>query len=167
MDPIFFLRRITGLTQAELAAAGGTSQPTIAAYEAGRKSPNLATLQGLAEAVGLEAQVVFHPPMVREERRSLVLHAAIARRLLREPESVVERARRNLVLMRGRHPSAGPLLREWEVLLSRPVADLATALTDPSPRMRELRQVTPFAGVLTARERAKVYRRFAKDESRR
>jgi hypothetical protein len=37
-------------------------------------------------------------------------------------------------------------------------------LADPTPHARELRHVTPFAGVLTARERAEVYRTFARSE---
>jgi hypothetical protein len=37
-------------------------------------------------------------------------------------------------------------------------------LLDPHPRARELRQVTPFAGVLSPAERADVYRHFAGSE---
>jgi len=166
MNAIRLLRDLSDLTQAELADAAGTSQPTIAAYEAGRKSPTLRTLRRLAEAVGLEATVAFHRPMVREERRSLHLHRAIARRLERTPEVVLARARNTLSLMRENHPEAEQLFREWEVLLDRPVSELVPALIDPSPRGRELRQVTPFAGVLTAKERAEVYQSFREEESR-
>jgi transcriptional regulator with XRE-family HTH domain len=166
MNPIRLLRDLTSLTQVELAAAAGTSQPTIAAYEAGRKSPTLRTLRRLAKVVGLEATIAFHRPMTREERRSLHLHRAIARRLERSPELVLARARETLSLMRAKHPEAEQLFREWEVLLNRPVSELLPALVDPSPRERELRQVTPFAGVLTAKERTKVYYSFRKEESR-
>ncbi len=58
-----------------------------------------------------------------------------------------------------------PFLREWEVLLRRPAEALLPVLTEPSPWSRELRHVTPFAGVLSASERATVFRTFA-DESR-
>jgi hypothetical protein len=37
---------------------------------------------------------------------------------------------------------------------------LLPVLTDPSPWARELRHVTPFAGLLGARERAAVIRGF-------
>jgi transcriptional regulator with XRE-family HTH domain len=166
MNAIRLLRDLGDLTQAELAEAAETSQPTIAAYEAGRKSPTLRTLCRLAEAAGLEATVAFHRPMTREERRSLHLHRAIARRLERDPETVLARARSTLSLMRRSHPEAEQLFREWEVLLKRPVAELVPALIDTSSWSRELRQVTPFAGVLTAGERAEVYRSFRKEESR-
>ena len=166
MNSIRALRGLAELTQAELAEAAGTSQPTIAAYETGRKSPTLRTVARLAEAAGLEATVMFHPPLTREDRRSLHLHRAIGRRLEEEPEAVVARARENLVLMRRRHPEAEGLFREWEVLLDRPVRELAPVLTDPGPRARELRHVTPFAGILSAAERTTVYRSFRKEESR-
>jgi hypothetical protein len=39
-------------------------------------------------------------------------------------------------------------------------------LTDPSPWVRELRQVTPFAGVLSASERRRVFAAFAEQEER-
>ncbi len=155
-----------GLTQAALASAAGTSQPTIAAYEAGRKSPTLRTVERLAGAAGLEMTVAFHRPLTREERRSLVLHRAIAGHLEADPEAVLLQARRVLSLMRDRHPEAAPLLREWAVVLDRPVSDLIGVLTDPSPRARELRQVTPFAGVLSAAERAEVYGAFAGEGER-
>lgn len=166
MNAIRLLRDLSDLTQAELAEAAGTSQPTIAAYEAGRKSPTLRTLRRLAEAAGLEAVVAFHRPMTREERRSLHLHRAIAGRLEKDPEGVLARARNTLSLMRHHHPEAEQLFREWEALLDRPVSELAPALTDTSPWWRELRQVTPFAGVLTAEERMEVYRSFREEESR-
>ena len=166
MNAIRLLRDLSDLTQAELAEAAGTSQPTIAAYEAGRKSPTLRTLHRLAEVAGFEATIGFHQPMTREERRSLHLHRAIARRLERSPKSVLARARETLSRMREKHPEVEALFREWEVILNRPVSELLPALTDPSPRSRELRQVTPFAGVLTAKERTEVYQSFRKEESR-
>jgi transcriptional regulator with XRE-family HTH domain len=166
MNAIRLLRELSNLTQAELASAAGTSQPTIAAYEAGRKSPTLRTLRRLAGAAGLEAVVAFHRPMTREERRSLHLHRAIAQRLEQSPEAVLDRARATLSLMRENHPEAEQLFREWAVLLDRPLSELVQALIDPSSWGRELRQVTPFAGVLSAEERTDVYRSFRQEESR-
>ncbi|MEE2897521.1 MAG: helix-turn-helix transcriptional regulator [Gemmatimonadota bacterium] len=76
------VRRVRGLTQSWLAAASGTSQPTVAAYEAGRKSPTLSTLRRLAESVGLEVRIDFHPAMTREESRSLTPEGALPRATL-------------------------------------------------------------------------------------
>jgi transcriptional regulator with XRE-family HTH domain len=161
MNPIRQLRERAALTQAALARAGGTSQPAIAAYEAGDKSPTLTTLERLANAVGLEATVDFVPPLTREDRRSLALHRAIAARLAQDPERVLAQARRTLARMIAAAPLPSVLLREWGVLLERPLDALLPVLTDPRPWVRELRHVTPFAGVLSAAERAEVYRAVA------
>jgi transcriptional regulator with XRE-family HTH domain len=164
MNEVRLLRRRTGVSQRRLAQLAGTSQPTIAAYETGKKTPSLRTLRRLARAVGLEARTVFVPPMTREDRRSLALHEAIAERLTKAPREVVGRARRTLALTRKRHPGAEALLDEWDALLRLPVSDLVEVLRDPRPRARELRHVTPFAGVLSAGERTNVYRAFETSE---
>lgn len=165
MNVILTLREQVGLSQAALARAGGTSQPAIASYEANRKSPTIGTVLRLARAVGLIASVEFVPPLTREDRRSLILHRAIARRLRQEPEAVLAQARQCLATMLARQEGVSPALREWGVLLERPVEALVPLLTDPAPWARELRHQTPFAGVLTAAERAEVYRAFADAET--
>jgi len=164
VNPILTLRAQAALTQAALARVGGTSQPAIAAYEAGRKSPTVGTVRRLAKAVGLEAAVTYHPPLTREERRSLVLHRAIAKRLYEDPKGVLALARRTLRRMIARTGGDSQALREWGVVLNRSLPALLPLLTDPAPWARELRHVTPFAGVLSARERAAVYSAFADDE---
>jgi transcriptional regulator with XRE-family HTH domain len=161
MNTVRDLRERRDLTQSRLAELAHTSQPTIAAYESGTKSPNLRTLERLARSVGLEAVVDFVPPLTREDRRSLALHRAIARRLEKSPEPILRRARRTLEKMRRRHPGARPLLSRWRSLLAGPIEEIVEVLLDPRPSARELRHVTPFAGVLTPSERASVYRRFA------
>ncbi len=107
---------------------------------------------------------MFVPPTTREDRRSLALHEAIAERLLENPEGVLRRARRTLALAMKRHPGARALLEEWDFVLGLPLPDLVEVLRDPRPRARELRQVTPFAGVLSAGERTRVYRAFEASE---
>jgi transcriptional regulator with XRE-family HTH domain len=164
VNEIRLLRRRTGVSQRRLAQLAGTSQPTIAAYESGKKTPSLRTLRRLARAVGLEARTLFVPPTTREDRRSLALHEAIAERLMEAPDEVVGRARRTLALTMKRHPGARALLDEWDDLLGLPLHRLVEALRDPRPRARELRQVTPFAGILSAAERTRVYRDFAASE---
>ncbi len=165
MNIIRRLRDRGEATQAELAAAAGTSQPTVSAYEAGRTSPTLETVERLAASIGLEMTVDFHPRLTREERRSLRLHEAIVRKLQRDPEAVLEKAHGVLRLMRERHPHAHALTDEWEGLLERPLAELARRMTDRDPRARELRHATPFAGVLSGQERSEVYRAFRDEET--
>jgi uncharacterized protein len=49
---IRIVRRRRGLSQSELAARAGTSQPVVSAYEHGRRDPTFATLARLIEASG-------------------------------------------------------------------------------------------------------------------
>ncbi len=167
MNLVARLRRSAGLTQAALAELAGTSQPTIAAYESGTKRPSLRTLQRLAAAVGLGVHVSFVPPLTREDRRSLALHDRIAERLRAAPAETLGRAEANLLRMRGLHPGASDLFDEWERLLHGPLDALADTLVNPGLHCRDLRHVTPFAGVLSASERATVYREFRRDELQR
>ena len=50
-------RRRAGLTQRDLARAAGTSQATVSAYEAARKTPSVATLDRLLDACGASLEV--------------------------------------------------------------------------------------------------------------
>ena len=67
--------------------------------------------------------------------------------------------------MWDRNPHAHDLLGEWREILSRPTDEIVEAMLDPGLRARDLRQVTPFAGVLDAPERTRVYREFARGEA--
>lgn len=165
MSSVKDLRTSVEMTQAELADSAGTSQPTIAAYEAGRKSPTLRTLERLAHSAGRDMIITFVPTMTREERRSLFLHRAIANKLECSPEDVLSKVRRNLDKMLAQHPEAGALLKEWTLILDRSVGEIVDVLADPRSHARELRHVTPFAGVLTNNERARAYREFRKTEA--
>jgi hypothetical protein len=115
----------------------------------------------------LEAVVDFVPPLTREDRRSLALHRAIAKRLEESPDTTLRRARHTLDRMSSHNPGARRLLSTRNTILQLPVPEIVEIMIDPRPSARELRQVTPFAGILTAPERASVYRRFASEaESR-
>jgi hypothetical protein len=110
--------------------------------------------------------VTLVPPLTREDRRSLWLHDAIAAKLRADPDGILRRAQRNLARMAAAHPTAAPLLRDWRRVLRLPVPEIIDVLLDPRAHPRELRQVTPFAGVLSARERAEVYAAFRRHETR-
>ena len=98
----------------------------------------------------------------RDQERSLWLHQAVAGRLVADPEPVLERATANLRKLREVH-SDGAVTRsweEWEQVLARGPIRVLEALTSREPWARELRQNTPFAGVLTAEERTAVLDAF-------
>ncbi len=52
-------RKDVGMTQAALAAAAGIHQPTVAAYESGRRIPNSDTLRALLTAARTRPSVVL------------------------------------------------------------------------------------------------------------
>jgi transcriptional regulator with XRE-family HTH domain len=160
MNPVRTIREAARLTQQQLAEAAAT----IAAYEGERKSSTWRTIARLADAANVVVAVQCFPQLTREDRRSLALHGAIAERLRQDPEPVLARAHASLLRLHSLHPAARPLLDEWRVLLRRPLETLVAVLLDPSPWARDPRHVTPFTGVLSARERAEVYRKFACDE---
>ncbi len=90
------------------------------------------------------------------ERRSLAFHAAIAARL---DDAVVARARTRVDgWLRDDGPVPAPAARDWGALLAGPRRTLAAALVRDDERMRDLRQNTPFAGVLSAAERWRIVR---------
>ena len=89
------------------------------------------------------------------------MHVAIARKIDRDPR-LVGIARRNLARWAKDRPGE-PVprwRRVWVAHLRRPwpeVAALMTALTEDGA---QLRQSSPFAGVLTADERRRIYEAF-------
>lgn len=155
-----------GLSQRQLAERAGTSGATVAAYESGVKEPRLSTLARLVEAAGgrlvvdVEVPAPVHvPAMTREDRRNLALHRAVAARLVRNPRDVMAKARANLSTLRAAHPEPNPWLDEWARLLTGPPTAVVRALVSTDPASRELRQNSPFAGVLSAAERRRALER--------
>ena len=66
-DLIERVRHRSGLSQEVLAARAGTSRPTLSAYEHGRKSPTLATVERLLDSAGFE---LVAEPLVRFAEQS-------------------------------------------------------------------------------------------------
>jgi len=101
--------------------------------------------------------------LTRDQNRSLWLGYAIAGKLVVDPPGVLEKARRNLAHLKRVH-SAGASSRwlaEWEKLLDGPAEGVLEALTSRTPRARELRQNSPFAGVLSDQERRRTLSGFS------
>jgi excisionase family DNA binding protein len=100
--------------------------------------------------------------LTRDQLRSLWLSQAIAGRLVRDPDRVLELGRRNLAHLRSVHTrgQGARWLAEWDRILNGPVGLVLETLTSPTPRARELRQNSPFAGVLTEKERLQILESF-------
>lgn len=95
--------------------------------------------------------------LTRDQRRSLWLAYAVAAQVVEDPGRALAAARANLARMRkAARGQAKRWLDEWERLLDGPVEDVLDSLTSRSPKGRELRQNSPFAGLLSDEERARV-----------
>ena len=109
-------------------------------------------------------------PPTREDRRSVAFHRAIAKRLLSNPADVVAKARRNMAKLASvvdvSHPCGAQLVSAWRQWLSLPPEELARRMVDADGWLeRDMRQSSPFAGVLTEQERYQVLAEFRRDES--
>ena len=150
----------SGLTLREMARRAKTSAPALVDYEAGRHEPRLSTLQRLADASGCDLVIELRPRLTEPEKRALRLHELIAAKLSARPQSVVSLARRNLDVMRTADVggNASKYLDAWSRLLDGPLDTLVTVMTSTDQAARDLRQSSPFAGVLSDEERLEALR---------
>jgi hypothetical protein len=89
---------------------------------------------------------------------SLELHRAVAERLLGDP-SLVERVRERVDGWLRDGSVARPFAEAWRDILAESPEVVARFLTDRGERARQLRQTSPFAGVLDPRTRWSIWRR--------
>ncbi|MBI5575391.1 MAG: ribbon-helix-helix protein, CopG family [Deltaproteobacteria bacterium] len=94
----------------------------------------------------------------RIDRRSLAMHRAIAEKLLLNP-GILEKAKENI--RRWRRQGVNEYcMEEWEVILAKGVDEVIRFIRSESEDATRLRHSTPFAGVLTPRERWKFYEKI-------
>jgi len=100
--------------------------------------------------------------MTRDQERSLWLHRAVAERLAIDPTGVLALAWSNLARYRRVHRDGRSegWFAQWEALPTEGRESVERTLVSPSPAARELRATSPFAGVLTPRERKELLHRF-------
>ncbi|HTK65200.1 MAG TPA: helix-turn-helix domain-containing protein [Pseudonocardia sp.] len=104
-----------------------------------------------------------HPPLTRDQERSLWLHRALVGRLVEQPEHVLNQARHNATQLLEQQQRRGMTtywLTEWLRVLDGGADEVAEVLTSTRPHAVELRQNSPFAGVLPQDTRAKVLTAF-------
>ncbi len=85
-------RQAAGLSQAALAAAAGTSRPTLSAYEHGRKSPTLETAARILAAAGfgLATTPVIEFRVALSRGRPMLVPSALPRLSVERAFAVVE-----------------------------------------------------------------------------
>lgn len=96
----------------------------------------------------------------RIDARSLAMHRAIAEKLRRQPELLVI-ASENMERWRPTAGRSTPYLDAWEAILRRPFEEVLRVIQEDSEQMRAMRQSSPFAGVLSPKERWEIYDAFA------
>lgn len=92
------------------------------------------------------------------EARSLALHQEVARRL-REDPSGIDRARSRVLEWKAEGAVHPDYIDRWLDVLDAPLEEILDLLVEQSEEANALRQVTPFAGVVDARTRWRIWRR--------
>jgi hypothetical protein len=90
------------------------------------------------------------------ELRSLAYHTAVARRLHR---GMVDDARRLIWVWLDQGNIDPRHAEQWERVLAQPIGEVRRLITEDSDRGRDLRQNSPFAGVLSEAERRAILQR--------
>ena len=103
--------------------------------------------------------------LTRDQERSLWLHRAVLAELVEDPEEVLARVRGNLQRLRTQHPTRGMTARwlgRWQEVLDGGVDAVADVLSSQGPGALEMRQNSPFAGVLSQEVRSRVLASFVR-----
>lgn len=89
----------------------------------------------------------------RADRRSLAYHRAVAKRLDRP---MVDEALHRVWKWRDEGKLDQRYAGEWEEILGRPLSEIRSVLASDDARGRDLRQNSPFAGMLSEPERRRI-----------
>ena len=101
------------------------------------------------------------PSHIQIDRRSLLLAEEVTRRIDADPHREgLARARASCARWLAAPSAAAPDLRRWQDILTRPWPEIRARLLDPSEDGARLRQNSPFCGVLSPRERWRIYKEF-------
>ncbi len=142
------------------AASERRAEAVFALWAEGLSVRRIAGLTGVSPAVTqrlLEKARESRPQLMRrEERVSYELHRAVAEKITKDPQGVLGKARTNLQAMssriRGGH--AQGWVTDWITLINAgDIGQLVATMLSADEKGIDLRQMTPFAGVLSQEER--------------
>lgn len=153
----------TGTTQMTLSRLSGVHQPSISQFLSGRVELSDDQLDRLLSCMGYRLEVVRRPvvpDLTHSERRSWMLHRRLSMRLTRDTfEEWHPKLTRNVE--RVREGVRGEVHLEnvgrWQSLIEQgDLVGLRRAMTGLDRRSIEMREVSPFSGLLPDRERREV-----------
>lgn len=99
-------------------------------------------------------------PLTADQLRSLWLHRAAAGRVARDPTGTLEYARTTIERLLEGEPAGARWLRQWLDLINRGPEAVMRAMASIDPIARELRQNSPFLGLLPDDERLAILDAF-------
>ena len=97
------------------------------------------------------------------DRRSLALMKAVVEKIDLDPKQWGLKKARS-VCKRWTKMHDNTYISKWDDILTRPWNDIRAILLDKTEEAAALRQCNPFCGILTPKERWRIYREFRKNE---
>ena len=157
-----------GLSQRAAARVCGIPQPMLSRIESGQTDPSVTTLARVLAGLGAELHLELTSLKTggggrREKQRSLWLNRLVVGELIRDPDRVLAIARDNITRWREVHagrPSILAALDQWSEILDEGVESIVATLTGQSEEAEDLRQNSPFAGVLSQQQREQALTSF-------
>jgi excisionase family DNA binding protein len=99
-------------------------------------------------------------PLTDDQLRSLWLHRAAAGLIARDPVGALTQAKAAAEQLLARAPDGASWLRDWLGIIARGPEAVMRAMTSIDPLARELRQNSPFLGLLSDEERRAILAAF-------
>lgn len=153
----------TGTTQSKLSQISGVHQPSISQFISGKVKMSDEQLDRLLSCMGFRLEVVRRPTtpnLTRSERRSWLLHRSLSEQMTRtQLNGWLPRIKHNLNRLRDGvtgQPHERNVER-WSTLLSnRDINGLKRVMTGLDRGSIEIREVSPFGGLLSDGERRRI-----------
>jgi hypothetical protein len=147
----------------------------LSRIESGQTDPSVTTLARVLAGLGAELHLELKSLETggegrREKQQSLWLNRLIVGELARDPDRVLAIARDNITRWRDIHtgrPSILAALDRWSEILDDGVESMVATLTGQSEEAEDLRQNSPFAGVLSREQREQALASFRSQWERR
>ncbi len=93
------------------------------------------------------------------ELRSICLNEAIGRKISLDP-TIIESTKNEIIKLISEHKESSIYFLRWLEILNSPLDFIQSKLIEDGEEMAALRQSSPFAGILSPKERWEIYETF-------